>query len=506
MLIRENLCPKVSSIRSSVRIDEGIMRITNLETLTRHGNIAGRRAVLEIIETGLQAADPYENVRQLVRVEDERLIVDNPTFEPAGSPITGPDVYDLARLGRIYVLGAGKGVQRMAKAIEDVLGDRLTGGHIIDKKGGAVILNRIEVTLGAHPTPDEACASGCHRILELTHDLTPNDLVFTVGASGFSSLLTLPAPGVSLEDVRRTVYLMQIERGVPTSDLSPIRNHLDLLKGGRIAAHIHPARAIHLLAKPPETYEGWIKRNTWVHTFPDHSTFADAVRILHQWNAWEAVPHTVREHLLRADPAQETVKPEQYRRFAHRIYGVMPGEQGLWPSAKKRAEELGFRAVTLATGLNIEASHAGQTVAVIAKTIENEGLPFEPPVALFTGGELLVTVGQETGIGGRNQEYALSAALKIAGSENVVIGAVDTDGTDGPGAQYVAGCEHLPTLAGAIVDGHTVRQAQQRRIDLRRALARHDTTPVLLDLNSGILATQSTGLQDLGVILVMGRR
>jgi glycerate 2-kinase len=491
------------------------MRILNAETLTRHGNVEGRRAVVEILETGMQAADPYHAVRQLIRVEEDRrtgsvrLVIGNRAFEPLGSPATGDEVYDLSGPGRVYVLGAGKGVQRMTKAIEDVLGDRLAGGHVIDKQGGEICLERVEVTLGAHPVPDENCVRGCERILEIARGLTEDDLVFTVGASGFSSLLTLPVPGVSLEDVRRTVYLMQIERGAPTGDLSPIRNHLDVMKGGQIAAHIHPARAIHLLAKPPDTYEGWIYHNTWVHTFPDCSTFADAVHNLKKWDAWEAVPRSVREHLERADPQYETVKPECYQQLSHRIFGVMPGEQGEWPAAKARAEQLGFRAVNLAMGLSVEASHAGQVVATIANTIERcppqAGSPFEPPLALITAGEMLVTVGQETGIGGRNQEYALAAALKIAGSEQIVIGAVDTDGTDGPGAQYVEKAGHLPTLSGGVVDGFTVGEAEERGLDIRRALKQHNATPLLLGVDSGVLATQSTGLQDLGVILILGR-
>ena len=131
-------------------------------------------------------------------------------------------------------------------------------------------------------------------------------------------------------------------------------------------------------------------------------------------------------------------------------------------------------------GLTVEARYAGQVVATIANTIERSGVPFEPPLVLLTAGEMLVTVGQETGIGGRNQEYALAAALKIAGSEQIVIGAVDTDGTDGPGAQYVHGVEHIPTLAGGLVDGFTMREAEERGLDIRRALKQHNATPLLL--------------------------
>ncbi|MBN1401697.1 MAG: DUF4147 domain-containing protein, partial [Anaerolineae bacterium] len=412
------------------------MGITNLDTLVFHSNIEGRRAVLQIIEAGLQAADPYDKVLALIRLEGNKLIIGHPDYEPPGSPVTGEEVYDLADIGCIYVFGAGKGVQRAAKAIEDVLGEHLTGGHLIDKKGGGIILDRIGVTLGAHPVPDEDCVRGCERILEMTRSLTARDLVFTVGASGFSSLLTMPVPGVSLEDVRRTVYLMQIERGAPTSDLSPIRNHLDRMKGGRISAHIHPARAIHIMAKSPQPYEALIHRNTWFHTLPDCSTFADAVHNLEKWNAWEAVPASVRSFLERADPRYETLKPERYEQLSFRIFGIMAGQEDDWPAPRQKAEALGYRPVMLARELNTEAAQAGAVMATIAQTIERQGQPFEPPVALFTSGELLVTVGQEMGIGGRNQEYALAAALKIAGSEKIVVGAVDTDGTDGPGAQY----------------------------------------------------------------------
>jgi glycerate-2-kinase len=349
--------------------------------------------------------------------------------------------------------------------------------------------------------PDEDCVRGCRRILSLTEGLTAKDLVFTLGASGFSSLLTLPVPGVTLEDVRRTVYLMQIERGAPTPDLSPVRNHLDRLKGGQIAARIHPARTIHIVAKDPRSYEQLIYHNTWIHTLPDCSTFGDAVAMLKKWDAWDAAPAAVRRHLSRADPQYETVKPERYRALNGRIFGVMPGQQGAWPAARDAASALGYRPVTLATELSAEASQAGLTVAAIARAVETQGTPFTPPVALFTGGELLVAVGQARGIGGRNQEFALAAALKIAGSAGIVVGAVDTDGTDGPGAQYDPGRD-LPTLAGGIVDGQTVARAAARGLDIRRALQEHDTTPLLLALDDGILAAQSTGLRDLGVVLI----
>jgi glycerate-2-kinase len=233
--------------------------------------------------------------------------------------------------------------------------------------------------------------------------------------------------------------------------------------------------------------------------------------MLHKWDAWDAAPASVREHLLRADPAQETVKADEFERARFRIFGIMPRKLGVLPTAQKRAAELGFKPYTLASPLQAEAREAGIVVASVALTVEREGMPVEPPCALFSGGELLVTVGQEKGVGGRNQEFILAAARRIAGSANIVMGGVDTDGTDGPGGhfddtgggQWPAG--GVPCLAGGIVDGQTVAEAKAAGVDLLDALRQHDTSPALWKLQSGIAAAQNISLGDLDVALIMGR-
>jgi glycerate 2-kinase len=483
-------------------------RIQNAENLLSTGNIPGRQAMLQILEAGLQAANPYANARKLIRVEDGKLIVGNKEFEPSGSPRSGDEVYDLSRIGRIYVLGAGKGIQNVAKAIEDVLGDRLTGGHVIDKKGHPLILERVGVTLGGHPTPDEDCVKGCERILEIAGDLTEKDLVFTCVANGVSSLLTMPVPGLSVEDLRRTTIATQIERGMPTRDLSPIRNHLDRMKGGRISRYIHPAKMIHILAIDPGEYDQRMHGNYWLHTLPDCTTFQEAIANLKRYEAWEAIPAAVRKHLEEADPEQETLKAKDFDKMSFRIFGLMPGywQSGKMLPAMKKAEELGFKAIMVADQLiEIEASQAGTYMASIAKTTERRGQPFEPPCALFSSGEMVVTVGQEKGIGGRDQEFALSAALRIAGSKNIVIASVDTDGTDGPGSQFSGHEADIPCLAGGIVDGQTVESAKNLGVDIVGELRRHNTSPALWKLNSGIVVTPNISLIDLTVALIMGR-
>ncbi len=488
-------------------------RILNLDDLMSHGNIAGRKATLAILEAGLQAADPYNNARDLLRIEGNRLIVGHPDFEPLGGPTTGPEVFDLDQVGRIFVFGAGKGIQRVAKAIEEALGDRLTGGHVIGKHGDEVILERIGVTLGGHPVPDENCAIGCRKILDLCRDLRPEDLVFTLAANGVSALLTLPAPGITLEEVRQVTYRMQIERGVPTQDLNPIRNHIDVMKGGRIARYIQPATAIHIVAVDPndaphealQGYEQLMQRNRWLHNLPDCTTFAEAHAMLDKWQAWDAMPASVVAHLRRADPRDETVKADEFRQWNFRIFGIMPRERGVLPTAAQRAVELGFTPHVLSKFMQAEAREAGLVIADIAKTIEHDGLPFAPPCVLLTGGELLVTVGEETGVGGRNQEYALAAATRIAGHPHIVMAGVDTDGTDGPGGWFAADNGNIPCLAGGLVDGETVAEARALGVDIVAALRRHDTSPALWQLKSGIAATQNISLTDLGVTVVMER-
>ncbi|MBN1152710.1 MAG: glycerate-2-kinase family protein, partial [Dehalococcoidia bacterium] len=294
------------------------MRIKNSDSLCAHGNLAGRRAMVDILEAGLQAADPYWNTRELVRIDKGRLVVGGSRFEPEGSPVTGEMVIDLAKVRRIFVVGAGKGIQRVASALEDVLGERLTGGHIIDKKGYPVVLERIEVTLGGHPVPDDDCVRGCRRILELTSDLTEDDLVFTCIGNGVSALMTLPAPGITLDDVKSATRIMQIEHGAPTPDLNPIRNHLDMLKGGRISRHLQRARVINLIAIEPGSYHELMHENFWLHTLPDGTTYDTAIESLHKWGAWDEVSSSVREFLSRKDPALDTVKADEYERFSQR--------------------------------------------------------------------------------------------------------------------------------------------------------------------------------------------
>jgi glycerate-2-kinase len=297
---------------------------------------------------------------------------------------------------------------------------------------------------------------------------------------------------------------MQIELGVPTGDLNPVRNHLDQLKGGRLSRYIQPAQAIHFIAWGPYTYQHLTREQVWLHTLPERSTFADAIHSLKKWNAWHRIPDAVKKHLEQADPLYETVKVDEFAKMRTRIFGLMPDHLGALPAAGKKAASLGYQPHVLYNSVDMkaEARQVAMIVASIARNIEKSGQPFRPPSALIGRTEMIVTVGKEKGMGGRNQEYALEAARHIKGSARIIMGSVDTDGTDGPGKQFTDTFDEVPVLNGAIVDGTTISRAQEIGIDIHEALRCHNTSPVLYKLGDGVIATQNISMNDLSVTLI----
>lgn len=486
-------------------------RILNASALLDHGHRTGRTLLIDILEAGLRAADPYYATLGALHREGDLLTVGGDLYAPPGTPLPGPDVIDLRQVGRIFVLGAGKGIQGAARALEETLGDRLTGGVVIDKHGTPRSLERIEVVYGAHPVPDQGCAAGCERILQIAAELRPDDLVFTLMGNGVGSLLTLPAEGVSIDDVRQVVYAFQIERGGPTLDLIPIRNHLDRMKGGQFTRYLQPARVVHLIAfyRPP-SYTDMLTSPyyRWLHTLPDETTFADAIDRMRRWEVWDSAPQPVRDYLTQSDQRGETLKIAEFEAMCSRVFFIFPPELGMVASARARAEALGFKTHVLFDNYTmlVEASQLGRMVANLAARSACAADPFMPPVALISSGEMLVTVGQAGGMGGRNQEYSVSAALELGGIQRVIMGSVDSDGTDGPGHQFVTGDDYtaIPVLSGAIVDGTTQPRAEALGLDLAAALKRHDTSPALYRLDDGIIATPAMSMGDLSVTLILG--
>jgi glycerate-2-kinase len=497
-------------------------RILNLDTLLSHGNVDARRIALDILEAGLQASDPYARMCRLIRRSGDVLYVGDSVFEPYGDPNAGKiEQISLDQVNRVYLFAWGKGVQRAAKAVEDVIGNRLDGGHVVAKYGDDVIMEKCGVTLAAHPIPDENCVIGCRKIVDMCNMLNfrGDDLVISVIGNGVSSLMTLPVEDVSLDEVREITRILQIEYGVSTFELNHIRNHVDRLKGGRINRYFGRAKLINVAACNSNLihgdgvfsrgygYEACMNTNRWLHTWPDSSTFSDALGILDKWQVFDRLSPNVTKYLRNAPPEHETMKREEFEGLDARIYGLFPNELQPIESCRRRAAELGFVPHIICKRFDCEAAPAGFLVGNIALLCDREDEPFKTPCVLLSSGELLVSVGDSRGVGGRNQEFSLSASLSIAGNPNIAIAAADTDGTDGPGGTFDEGASAngITCLAGGVVDGFTLDRAKERSIDVFRSLNSHATSGALWKLGCGIHASQNMSMGDIHVVVIMDK-
>ncbi len=193
----------------------------------------------------------------------------------------------------------------------------------------------------------------------------------------------------------------------------------------------------------------------------------------------------------------------EYESYNSRFFGLIFKDATVYPAVRQRAAKLGLRCVMLSEYMEAEAREAGFVDANLALCCERLGEPFTGPIVLMSSGENVVTVGNETGIGGRNQEYCMAAAIKIAGSKNIVIGAVDTDGTDGPGGFVHNGAPDC--LGGALVDGYTLHEAREMGIDLWQGLRTHDTSEPLWRLGCGMDVEKGVSALDLRIIFIDGK-
>ena len=494
------------------------MRIRNYELLTNHGNKVGRKAAVDIIEAGLSAGNPYNNTLKLISIKDNKLIFDCKEMESVGDPRSGPSIFDLDKIDRIFIFAVGKGILYMVKALEEVLGDRITGGLAIGKHGDENIVERVEVTFGSHPVPDEHGVNGCRRMMEMiaSLNLTENDLVITVMGNGCSALACLPDEGISIEDVKFLNQYGLIDKGMNTEAISYLRNQIDCFRGGRVLRAIRPAQIVNLLGIGPgglarndrsyaTPYESFLRNNLWLPTLSDVTTPKEAISIAKLWDVFDGLPESIQKKLLSNPEKSETLSFEEYESYNCRVFGVMPSSMSALDAAMEKARELGFETHYINSYWHVESAPVGGYVAQLARTIQSSGKPYTAPCALFETGELVVTVSGEAGIGGTNQEFCAYGATFLDGNKRIVMAAVDTDGTDGPGGNFhpEATALGINCLTGGVVDGYTAAEAKEKGVDLFTACKTHDTSKALWEIGSGIAAVQNISVGDLHCILIM---
>lgn len=396
---------------------------------------------------------------------------------------------NFARFRNIYVIGAGKAGASMAQAAERVLGGRITAGLINVKDGHVAKLRRIELNQCGHPVPDERGAAGSARIAQIAAAAGPDDLVICLVSGGASALLPLPAEGISLEEKQATTRLL-LACGANIHEINAVRKHISRIKGGQLARLAAPARVESLLLSDV------IGDNLDVigsgPTAPDASTFAAAGAILDRFAIRPRVPASVRNRIEQGSRGEipETPKPADPL-FARVRNTVVGGNRLALDAAARAARQLGYRTLILSSTIEGETREIARMHAAIAREIAANGRPMRPPACIVTGGETTVTIKGD-GLGGRNQEFVLAAALEIAGLDRVVVFSAGTDGTDGP-----------TDAAGAIADGNTLARNPEARLYLERNDSYHYFEP-LGDLV--ITGPTNTNVMDVRLILVASEK
>lgn len=396
----------------------------------------------------------------------------------------------LDRYRRIFVLGAGKASAAMAHAVERVLGKRVTTGLINTKDGHLARLKRIELNECCHPVPDQRGVDGARRIAELAAAAGEGDLVLCLISGGGSALLPLPAAPITLEEKQTTTKLL-LACGATIHELNAVRKHLSLIKGGQFARLAAPATVISLLLS--DVVGDPLDVIGSGPTAPDPSTFVTAWTVIEKYGLAAQLPQSVRERLQAglAGAIEETPKLGDPC-FVHTRNLVIGSNLLAVKAAAARAKERGYKPVVLSTTIEGETKDVAFMHAAIAREARATGRPAKPPVCFISGGETTVTI-KGNGLGGRNQEFALAAALVLDGQPDVLAFSGGTDGTDGP-----------TDAAGAWADGATITRATRLGLDAAAALGNNDSYRFFSPLGD-LVKTGPTGTNVMDVRLILVR-
>ncbi|MHB9302657.1 glycerate kinase type-2 family protein [Thermofilum pendens] len=410
-----------------------------------------RMVAVTLALEGVAVADPAKAVENYVRLEGDELVLRDGTR--------------VGLRGRVIVVGAGKATGGMAVGIEKVLGDRISGGVIsvpedlvesVSKQ-----LSRIQVVGATHPRASRKSVEAGERIVSTVRGLREEDTVIALFSGGGSALAELPAEGVDIEELGElSVKLMKA--GADIVELNTVRKHLSRFKGGWLAKHAYPAAVVALLIS--DVVGDRMDTIASGPTVPDPTTYQDAVAVIRKYRLEDSLPQSIRRILEDGlkGLAPETPKPGDpaFSRVHNRI--IASNTLSLNAMAEK-AKAMGYNTVILTSLLEGEAREVAKVLAAIAKEVLKTGNPVSPPAVILAGGETTVTV-KGKGLGGRNQELALSAAIALKGVDRVALVSIGSDGRDGP-----------TDVAGAVVDGYTYQRALAKGVRPEEYLENNDS-------------------------------
>ncbi len=435
-----------------------------------------RKDASGIFYAGIYAVEPMAAVRRFCRREKNYLI-------------TGEAKYNLDKLNKIFIIGAGKAGAPMASALEDILGERITEGIVNVKYGHVNPLKHVKLIEAGHPVPDKNGQAGASAILNLATRAKKDDLVICLVSGGGSALLPLPVPGLVLKDKQNTIKKL-ISCGATIHEINSIRKHTSLLKGGGLAKAVFPANLLTLILS--DVVGDNLDVIASGPTVCDSSTFKDCLRIISKYGIEDKLPAKVVKHMIDGADGKIPETPKAGDAVFERTKNLVIGSNiEAVKSAKQKAESLKYNTLVLSSMIEGNTKDAAHFHCAIAKEIVKTGIPLSRPACIISGGETTVNVTGK-GFGGRNQEFALDAALEIAGLENTVVLSGGTDGTDGP-----------TDAAGAFADSETLKRAYALGMDPFRFLSDNDSYNFFKRLGDlFITGPTNTNVMDLRIVIV----
>ncbi len=390
--------------------------------------------------------------------------------------------------GRTLVVGAGKAAASMALAVEQRWpADAPLDGLVITRYQHGLLTNRIIVIEAGHPVPDEAGEKAAREILRRVKALTAQDLLLVLLSGGGSSLLTVPADGITIDDIKHLTKQLLMS-GAPIQDMNVVRKHLSAIQGGRLAAACRAPVTALIISDVTGDDPTHIASGPCA---PDTSTFQDALDVIKRFRL--AAPAAITAHLARGAAAEipETAKPGE-RLFSRVENRVIATAHASLQAAAAFFQTHGIQAAILGDSVTGEARETAKVYGALAREVRRHGAPWRAPVALISGGECTVTV-KGHGRGGRCAEFLLSLAVDMQGAESIHALACDTDGIDGS-----------EDNAGAVLAPDTLQRAAQKQINAQAMLNDNDGYGFFNALGDLVITGPTrTNVNDYRVLLVL---
>jgi glycerate 2-kinase len=391
------------------------------------------------------------------------------------------DLYHLDSYSRALVISIGKAGHTMVEALTQQVGDSALEGIVACPVEPSTQVRGFRYFRGGHPTPNAESVRAANAIRKALEAQTAASLVIFMLSGGGSSIVEKPIDEeISVDDLIVT-YRALVHSGAPIVEINAIRKHLSAVKGGRLAQAAFPAQQVSLLVSDvPDDMPDALASGP---TMPDSTSVEDCYRIAEKHGLLQQLPHSTRE-LFERHALEETPKSDDQAFYRSRWWTILSNQTAV-EQAKVAAERAGFAVHVNNSCDDWDYERAAEYLLKCVRELKTKS----ERVCLISGGEVTVKV-TNGGIGGRNQQFALACAAKIAG-QNITVLSAGTDGVDG----------NSPA-AGAVADGSTVARAQLKKLDARAALEKFDAYPLFSALGDAI-ETGPTGnnLRDLRILL-----